>query len=44
MRIKKLSREQLEGLAKNLLWALIGLGALFIVLALIGLLLLARGQ
>lgn len=43
MKLKELSREQLEKLAINLLWAIIGLGMLFILVALIAATLLMKG-
>lgn len=44
MRLKELDREQLEKLVINLLWVIIGLGALMVLMALIAAVLLLRGQ
>lgn len=44
MRLKELSREQLENLAKNLMWLLVGVGVVIIILALGIAYFLARGQ
>ena len=43
MKLKELSREQLEKLAINLLWSIIGLGALIMLAALIAATLLMKG-
>lgn len=42
MRLKELSREQLESLAINLIWAIIGLGVLIILAAFAAAILLTR--
>lgn len=42
MRLKELDREQLEKLVINLLWVIIGLGALMVLMALIAAVLLLR--
>lgn len=43
MKLKELDREQLEQLVKNLFWVIIGLGVLFILIALGIAVMLARG-
>ena len=44
MRLKELSREQLEKLLVNLIWTFIGLGTLFVVLTFIAAILLLKGK